>query len=1067
MSPESLYRPADFGMLRTPLLPMRNSLPSLGVNVDDATEAQLASFLRAGATDPVLREAIALSTPSLALFLDQVVRNAPVRTAQLRKAALSVARYVIRAGSRSTPFGVLAGVAPVHFDSCVSVVPGTGHTKHVGIDGDWLVELLRVLECRREIMMGLNLVVHHEVVSKGRGVHFYARSQRQRSTTRTPPVRKVLRSHVVVDHVLRCAARPIRAGLLLDRLEEALPDQSSSNLTSLVEQLVRSRVLMTSLQPPLDAGDPLEYMLSQLAVIPDESVRALVRQLRELQTCMRAYQATAVGRGTEELAAVRRAALEVSDHTPAVQVDLRLSERVTLPRHVAREAAAAVDALWRMSPRESTQHARLQSYRDRFEDVYGPDALLPLTVLLDAERGLGHPDAWSNGSKADGDPVSAAGATEEARREECRRTQTLAELAWPSGLYASEVVIGEATVDALARTSPTLPLTSTEAVFDLVAGSPADIEGGDYRLVLRGGSHRAAAMFGRFGRLLPELDEPLRDVFAHGAAPAVVPAQLVTQVASGFAYLVANAPRWADRVVRMGEFGSAGEYDQGAGCRTDHDATDLLIGVRDGRFRVVSASTGEELQLAQANVMEPGKLATPAARFLHEVSKSQGRPWQLWSWGEFSVAPRLPRIRYGQAILSLERWRASREMVEAGRDRHRWRRAFEVWRERYEVPDEVAIGTTDKRLVLDLRSPLHQQLLHEEMRKSPTVRIEEASARAGSGAGWLHGRVTEVVLPLLAAAPQHGPLCRERSRSASTGAAGPLTGASAPWSPATSATEKVYPVGSEWLYAKIYSSAHLHDEILAERMSHLLGAIRGDVDRSFFLRYRDPDDHIRLRLHGTPDRLVGRVLPTMAAWAEEMRDLGLVREWSLHTYVPEVSRYGGAGVMAAAESVFHADSRVATAQLSMLRGNRSGADQELALALNLVDIVRGTCREDWASWLVTEIPRDTGRERFRARRAELRDLVGADREAMATFCGGSEVADAWHSRAAALREYHKQLTGRNREAGTKTQYRVLKSLLHMHHNRAKGIDVESEAAAHAMARGFAELTINAARFQRP
>jgi thiopeptide-type bacteriocin biosynthesis protein len=1060
-----LYQPADFGMLRTPLLPMQNSLPSLGENVDDATEAELASFLRASASDPVLRETIEVSAPSLARLLEQVVQNAPIRKAQLRKAALSVARYVIRAGNRSTPFGLLAGVSPLHFGSCTSVVPGLGHTKCVSLDGAWLVEILRVLERRHEIMMELDLVVDHEVVRKGRSVHFYTDSQQKRRSTRTPSIRKVLRSHVVVDQVLRFAARPIRAGLLLDRLEEVLPDQSRLRLISLVGQLVRSRMLLTSLQPPLDARDPLEHVLSQLEAIPDVSVRSLATQLRELKTRMKIYQATAVGQGNEELAAVHRAALQLSDrHVPDVQVDLRLSEQVTLPRSVAEEAAAAVEALWRMSRRENEQRTQLRSYLERFEEVYGRDALVPLNTLLDAERGLGHPAVWSKGSGTRGDLESMDGATAEVRREERRRSLVLAELAWPAGPYASEIVIRDATVDALARTSPISPLTTTEAVFDLVAGSTEGIDRGDYRLVLKGSSHRAAALFGRFSRLLPELDESLRQVFAHGASHGV-PAQLVLQATAGFAYLVGDAPRWMDQVVTVGEFGRAGEYGHGAGRRTDHDATDILIGVRDGDFRVVSASTGEELQLAQANVMSMGKWATPAARFLSAVSRSQGRPWHPWSWGEFSAAPRLPRIRYGNSILSLERWRASREMVEAGGDRQRWQRAFDVWRERYDVPDEVGIGLTDKRLVLDLRSRLHQQLLHEEMRKSSDMRIEEVSVRTGSGGGWLHGRVTEVVLPLLAAAPQHRPL--PRSLSVPPGDAGPLSGISATTTCATTPATKTYMIGSEWLYAKFYSSAHLHDEILAEGIPQLLDAIGTNADRSFFLRYRDPGEHIRLRLHGRPDRLLGHVLPLMRAWAEKMCDLGLVREWSLHNYSPEVLVYGGAEVMAAAESVFHADGRVAATQLNLLRANKFGVDQELALTLNLVDIARGMYPEDWASWLVTEIPRDPHRDRFRARRGELRALVGADRDVVAKFCGGDELADAWHSRAAALAVYQEQLAHRHRgTTAVETQSRVLKSLLHMHHNRAKGIDVESEAIAYAMARGFAELTINSARFKR-
>lgn len=194
MHDDSLYRPAEFGMLRTPVLPIRNGLPGLGGNVDEATDNELVAYLRASASDPVLREAIGVSTPSLAQLLDQVVAGVPLRSARLRNAALSVARYVIRAGNRSTPFGVLAGVAPLYFGSSAAVVPGAGHVKHVGLDGAWLAELLRDLESRPEIMRELDLVVDHEAVRKGRGVHFYTDARRSRGSGFPRPGKSCVRT---------------------------------------------------------------------------------------------------------------------------------------------------------------------------------------------------------------------------------------------------------------------------------------------------------------------------------------------------------------------------------------------------------------------------------------------------------------------------------------------------------------------------------------------------------------------------------------------------------------------------------------------------------------------------------------------------------------------------------------------------------------------------------------------------------------------------------------------------------------------------------------------------------
>jgi thiopeptide-type bacteriocin biosynthesis protein len=1042
-------------MVRTPLLPIENDLPVfVGGSVNDADDLELTSYLRAAAAHPVLREAIAISAPSLADLLDRAVHDVPVRRPQLRKAALSVARYIIRAGNRSTPFGILAGVAPLSFDSQASISSGPGHTKHVRLDALWLVEILQALEQRNEVLTELHLVLNHEAVRKGGGVEFYASVLQDKAVKWAPPVRKSVRAQLIVNEVLRLAARPIHGRTLLDQLGVTFPNQSTSRLTSLLGQLIRCRMLLTSLQPSLSTADPLGHLLNQLDTMPEEARSAVRADLGHLRDGLIAYEATAVGAGYDALEQARRVAHRVSGRrTPFAQVDLRLAEHVELPRSVAEEAAGAVDVLWRISPRQGRLERGLRHYRDQFEDIYGRDALLPLNILLDPERGLGHPPTWARSAELDGNAEPVDDMDAEVRDEERRRTLALAELAWPAGPDMREIELSDEMVNRLSRTTQSTPRPTSEVMFELIAGSVADIEYGDYRLVLRGGSQQAAALFGRFASLLPELDGSLRQVLVHGTGTVGLPAQMMNHAVPALAYAVGNAPQWTDRTVPVGEVRLGAESGRGTGQQVDHDVTDILIGLRGDGFRAVSAATGDELRIFQANVQNVDDSGTPAVRFLRQISDGRGKPWRPWSWGEFDAAPHLPRIRYGRSILSLERWRASSDMADAGGDWKRWGRAFYAWRERYRVPDEVEVSHADQRLVLDLKSPLHQQLLYEELRKSPGARIHEATARIESGGGWLKGRATEVVVPLLAV-----PSEEESAASASAATRAPAMAVAA-------MPVKTYPVGGEWLYAKIYSSARLHDEVLGEWMPELLDAVEGHVDRWFFMRYRDYGDHLRLRLNGAPDELVNHVLPRLSDWGSRLHDAGLAREWSLHAYQPETARYGGPEGMANVESAFQADSEVAIAQLRLLRADKLGVHKEVVLALNLVDIARAIKPESWADWLVEQVPRDLHRERYRARRGELRALTGLSPQDIAQRCGGVELAAAWQSRAEALAAYRDELAhGDGDEAHEEARSRRLKSLMHMHHNRVRGIAPESEAAAHAMARGFAELTIGAATF---
>jgi len=110
----------------------------------------------------------------------------------------------------------------------------------------------------------------------------------------------------------------------------------------------------------------------------------------------------------------------------------------------------------------------------------------------------------------------------------------------------------------------------------------------------------------------------------------------------------------------------------------------------------------------------------------------------------------------------------------------------------------------------------------------------------------------------------------------------------------------------------------------------------GAADRWFFIRYGDPDWHLRLRLHGPRARLAGEVLPALHAALEP--GLGDGRLWriQLDTYEREVERYGGPEGILLAEEAFHADSEAALEILSLLDGD-SGSEARWRLTLWGID----------------------------------------------------------------------------------------------------------------------------------
>jgi lantibiotic biosynthesis protein len=127
--------------------------------------------------------------------------------------------------------------------------------------------------------------------------------------------------------------------------------------------------------------------------------------------------------------------------------------------------------------------------------------------------------------------------------------------------------------------------------------------------------------------------------------------------------------------------------------------------------------------------------------------------------------------------------------------------------------------------------------------------------------------------------------------------------------------------------------------VLTELVRPLTAELAADgvIDGWFFLRYADPDEHLRVRLHGAPDRLLG-ALPALHRAAAPFLADGLLWRIGLDTYQREVERYGGPAGILLAERLFCVDSEAVGEILAGLEGD-TAADARWRLALLGCDLL--------------------------------------------------------------------------------------------------------------------------------
>lgn len=990
-----MYQHIDAVTIRVATRPSTLDIPWPDLNSDTGWREWLLTVW----SDDAFAAAVEVASPVLAERVDAVRDGHQLGERRLRRVVLSTMRYLLRAGTRATPFGSFAGVAAVRLGVATQV--RCGHDDHAvaRVDCTWLHRVITDLERCGPLARRLNLVLTN--VYRIRDGRLELGPQQSRDTQfGAEPVETSLRITSAIKAILTVATSAIRYDELARTLRSEFPSASEPTIDGLLDSLVEQGLLISSLRPPMTETDPLSHVVTELTRINAteiDQVAATVRALADLEAELEDPTAHAV-------AATRRA----DTATAPLGIDTRVDLDLVLPPVVTREAERAATMLARLTPHPFGKPA-WRDYHGQFLERYGVGAAVALTDLLDPSIGLGYPAGYR------GSPF------EPPARTPAGRDTTLLALAQTAALdRVTEVDLDDDTLAALntdadgrAHWPP-----HTELMFQIHAPDRASVDRGDFALAVTGLFRAAGTTIGRFLDILPAKDQQhITDAFARlptGTAGAL-PAQLSSPPLYCATENIARTGTVLPNLLPLAEHRAPGG---------DTIALDDLAVVGDvQRLYLWSHSRRQAVEPHLISAVELTSRTHPTARFLSEISTARAATSRPFTWGLATGLPFLPRLRHGRTILSPARWTLNaRDLPDPTASWPTWAQAFTRLRDRMMVPDAVHLGTGDQRLQVDLAEPAHLHLLRTELDRRSSITLVDAPDP--TALQWIHGRAHEIVLPL-----------------ANTET--PLPGPARPTAIHTHRIEHP-PGASRWLYAKVYAHPDQHSAILAT-IPTLLSTWNGPVSW-WFLPYRDPENRLRVRLRLPSVDAYGTAARHIGTWSTMLRGLGLSGHTQLDTYVPETGRFGTGDTMAAAEAVFAADSACALAQ----RQSASVIHPHALTALSMLDIAAGFLGPDTdpARWFVDTIATTPAPAPDRHLRQHVVRLAAAqDRHTQLDV----PVTEAWSRRRAALAAYRAGLDPHDQPDPSA----VLRSLLHLHSIRATGLSPDTERTCLRLARAAA------------
>jgi len=464
----------------------------------------------------------------------------------------------------------------------------------------------------------------------------------------------------------------------------------------------------------------------------------------------------------------------------------------------------------------------------------------------------------------------------------------------------------EQDLTAMSGEGPLPPLPhSFSCMVELEGASPSAVDGGPFRILFHGAvGPSAARMFGRFCHGDPGLSTEVR---RHLEAEELLnPNAIHAEIAHLPEGRMGNV--LARPLLRSYEIPYLGS--SGADSHQWVLLEDLFVGVVEDRVVLWSRRLDREVLPRLSSAAAYNDRGSEAYRFLASL-QDQGVQGTLgFQWGNLAGEAALPRVVSGRVVLARAQWRWGPAVLAALRKEPGARERFlaiQRLRREQSLPRHLVLPEGDNELPVDLDNALCVEAFWGLVKQRESVILLEDLpdgdnlVATGPDGPYRH----QLILAFLAEPREPPPAVP---------------------SPILSEVPVHHAPGSEWLYAKIYTGMHSAAALLGGVLGSFVQGVMtsGDADRWFFLRYADPDPHIRLRFHGTPDRIWGRVFPGLRQVLDPNLANGSVWRLQLDTYEPETLRYGGLGNQERTERIFMADSDAA---LGILAGN-PGAEGE-------------------------------------------------------------------------------------------------------------------------------------------
>jgi thiopeptide-type bacteriocin biosynthesis protein len=867
----------DFFILRTPFFP-------LSYQFEDPVQMFRSSSH--------FRESISISSPSLFHDAQLLIANKIDSEKERVKIHLSLLRYLKRMSFRCTPFGISAGI---------SIGAITNKTGIINCNPEDSQRLIRPDMCFLgkiyQHVMG-EPTLRRRLLYRANNTCFHFNNELRYLEYSYEPYRSYRMSSVESDPLLLSLIGICQDSMQYETILTKVVSEGydSAEASSYICQLIESKLLISELEPSVSGihyGKKLFTFLEANRIHLSDSLeqsRVILNKIIGTH-----HSSTGIDSWNEEIVSeAERIGIKDID---IIQVDmLKQGSQIELDREIFADLRMALRITQYLVKHTVSENlVNLSKFIDEFEYRY-EGMEVPLLEVMDPHIGIGYP--YSPDSLVDSlltENIQVSSAISEKMEVSTTFNPILRKYYDCLSQNKTEVILSQEDIKTKEVTSfdefnkYTGIMSSLVSIIkkqDSIKIQHTSTEGTNFKTL------------GRFCYSHSDIESYLSKL-AHleqEADPQGIFAELVFLPEDRIGNLIAKPPLCLYEIPIVS-----------SSCLPKENQiqlNDILVCVQNGKIQLRSRQFNKVIYPIFSSAYTHTKRNVPLFRFLGDLQYQYCYPSIYWDWGILGRMPFLPRVSYKNIILSKATWKITLESISSLLNAKEPFQKIKKYFLLNKIPNSFVIVQGDHVLPINLDNDSSYRLFIDELVKNKLLVVQE---------NLIADETDSIVYDANRRCYSNEVILLWDNLSSNRKSEIPVTGFS---------IDKLVPAGGgDCIYFKIYCNHSMADNIIKDHIKPWFDQLHlaGVSFTWFFIRYADPQFHLRIRIFSTEQNILKIRTNFFVIVSVVNRHK---KSWKIQedTYNREWQRYGAEN-MKNVEEYFYIDSKFVMDLICKLSGS--------------------------------------------------------------------------------------------------------------------------------------------------